>query len=189
VNGIRPILSPSKSEWRTVMATAPRGASTQFPAGTLFGPCRHSSLHTKTSQRCGFRKCLTCPAKAPRPAAGGRCCRRRELAARAGAAAEASASAGSLYESLQSDSCTAQEALAALTAVPLEALMSAAAGLRDTAHRHITFSPKVFIPLTRLCRDRWAGVAPACASSQPALHGACGPGRPGRSPACCGRAP
>lgn len=37
--------------------------------------------------------------------------------------------------------------------------MAAAAALRDTAHRHITFSPKVFIPLTRLCRDRCAPLA------------------------------
>lgn len=49
-----------------------------------------------------------------------------------------------------------QEALAALEAVPLERLMAAAAAVRDTAYRHVTFSPKVFIPLTRLCRDRCA---------------------------------
>ena len=43
--------------------------------------------------------------------------------------------------------------------------MAAAARLRDSSHRSITFSPKVFIPLTRLCRDRsdfvcavWCGV-------------------------------
>lgn len=36
----------------------------------------------------------------------------------------------------------------------LEELMAAAAALRDTAHPSaVTFSPKVFIPLTRLCRD------------------------------------
>lgn len=50
---------------------------------------------------------------------------------------------------------TLQEALAAAQALPLERLMRAAAELRDAAHRHITFSPKVFIPLTRLCRDRY----------------------------------
>lgn len=38
--------------------------------------------------------------------------------------------------------------------------MAAAAAVRDAAHRHITFSPKVFIPLTRLCRDRC--VPPPC---------------------------
>ena len=48
-----------------------------------------------------------------------------------------------------------QEALAASQALPLEHLMRAAAELRDAGHRHITFSPQVFIPLTRLCRDRW----------------------------------
>ncbi|MEJ8569757.1 5-amino-6-(D-ribitylamino)uracil--L-tyrosine 4-hydroxyphenyl transferase CofH [Elongatibacter sediminis] len=36
----------------------------------------------------------------------------------------------------------------------LAALMSAAAGLRDKGHGNIvTYSPKVFIPLTQLCRD------------------------------------
>src|SRR5689334_20465331 len=36
-----------------------------------------------------------------------------------------------------------------------EALMPEAACLRDEAHGdRITFSPKVFIPLTMLCRDR-----------------------------------
>jgi len=38
---------------------------------------------------------------------------------------------------------------------PLAELVGAAAQVRDRAHgRRVTFSPKVFIPLTRLCRDR-----------------------------------
>src|ERR1700692_3690011 len=38
---------------------------------------------------------------------------------------------------------------------PLADLLSEAAEVRDRAHGHrVTFSPKVFIPLTRLCRDR-----------------------------------
>src|SRR4051794_35073908 len=38
---------------------------------------------------------------------------------------------------------------------PLPELLAAAAALRDTAWgSRVTFSPKVFIPLTRLCRDR-----------------------------------
>jgi len=38
---------------------------------------------------------------------------------------------------------------------PLPDLLAAAAEVRDGAHgRRVTFSPKVFIPLTRLCRDR-----------------------------------
>src|SRR3974377_1755273 len=38
---------------------------------------------------------------------------------------------------------------------PLAELIAAAAQVRDEAHgRRVTFSPKVFIPLTRLCRDR-----------------------------------
>src|SRR5262245_22086544 len=38
---------------------------------------------------------------------------------------------------------------------PLEDLLAAAAAVRDHAHgTRVTYSPKVFIPLTRLCRDR-----------------------------------
>src|SRR3954465_3447499 len=38
---------------------------------------------------------------------------------------------------------------------PLPELMPEAARIRDTAHGdRVTFSPKVFIPLTMLCRDR-----------------------------------
>src|SRR5581483_10590089 len=38
---------------------------------------------------------------------------------------------------------------------PLAELLDAASRIRDRAHGgRITFSPKVFIPLTRLCRDR-----------------------------------
>ncbi|MGH9181234.1 MAG: 7,8-didemethyl-8-hydroxy-5-deazariboflavin synthase CofG, partial [Acidimicrobiales bacterium] len=40
-------------------------------------------------------------------------------------------------------------------AVPLDDLLVAAAAVRDRAHgRRVTWSPKVFVPLTRLCRDR-----------------------------------
>ena len=42
-----------------------------------------------------------------------------------------------------------------LLELPMERLVSLAAQRRDDAHgRRITFSPKVFIPLTHLCRDR-----------------------------------
>ncbi len=38
---------------------------------------------------------------------------------------------------------------------PLESLMADARAIRDTAHGHrVTYSPKVFIPLTMLCRDK-----------------------------------
>ena len=38
---------------------------------------------------------------------------------------------------------------------PLDDLLAAAAAIRDaTTGRRITYSPKVFIPLTMLCRDR-----------------------------------
>ncbi len=44
---------------------------------------------------------------------------------------------------------------AELLGVPLPDLLGEAAAVRDGAHgRRITYSPKVFIPLTRLCRDR-----------------------------------
>jgi FO synthase len=42
-----------------------------------------------------------------------------------------------------------------LLALPLPDLLAAASEVRDRAHgSRITFSPKVFIPLTQLCRDR-----------------------------------
>ncbi len=41
-----------------------------------------------------------------------------------------------------------------LLEAPLDALMAEAAALRDTAHgRNVSYSRKVFIPLTKLCRD------------------------------------
>ena len=43
---------------------------------------------------------------------------------------------------------------ARLEAAELSALMAEAAGLRDVAHgRVVSYSRKVFIPLTKLCRD------------------------------------
>src|SRR5207248_6300851 len=40
-------------------------------------------------------------------------------------------------------------------ALPLTELMASAREIRDSAHgTRVTFSPKVFIPLTMLCRDR-----------------------------------
>jgi 7,8-didemethyl-8-hydroxy-5-deazariboflavin synthase CofH subunit/7,8-didemethyl-8-hydroxy-5-deazariboflavin synthase CofG subunit len=42
-----------------------------------------------------------------------------------------------------------------LLSTPLPDLMALARGVRDEAHgRRVTYSPKVFIPLTMLCRDR-----------------------------------
>jgi FO synthase len=50
---------------------------------------------------------------------------------------------------------------------PLPRLTAAAAERRDLAHgRRITFSPKVFIPLTQLCRDRCG----YCTFAQPPAH-------------------
>jgi FO synthase len=42
-----------------------------------------------------------------------------------------------------------------LLQMPLSDLMALARGVRDQAYgRRVTYSPKVFIPLTMLCRDR-----------------------------------
>ena len=42
-----------------------------------------------------------------------------------------------------------------LLAASLDDLLAAARGVRDAAHgTRITYSPKVFIPLTMLCRDQ-----------------------------------
>src|SRR5947207_4367351 len=42
-----------------------------------------------------------------------------------------------------------------LLAAPLNELLAAAAAVRDRAHgTRVTYSPKVFIPLTHLCQDR-----------------------------------
>ncbi len=51
-----------------------------------------------------------------------------------------------------------------LEAAPLEELMRAAAALRDAGHgRNVSYSRKVFIPLTKLCRD----VCHYCTFAQP----------------------
>ena len=45
--------------------------------------------------------------------------------------------------------------VADLLEVPYEELLAAARRVRDEAHgNRVTFSPKVFVPLTMLCRDR-----------------------------------
>ncbi|HNE88899.1 MAG TPA: 7,8-didemethyl-8-hydroxy-5-deazariboflavin synthase CofG, partial [Actinomycetota bacterium] len=44
--------------------------------------------------------------------------------------------------------------LLSATGADLEALCAVAAGIRDRATSTLTYSPKVFIPVTRLCRDR-----------------------------------
>src|SRR6059058_5755501 len=51
---------------------------------------------------------------------------------------------------------------------PLEDLCAEARGLRDEGHgRLVTYSPKVFIPLTKLCRD----VCHYCTFARPPRHG------------------
>jgi len=55
----------------------------------------------------------------------------------------------------------------ALTGVPTAELMAEAARLRDAAHgARVTFSPKVFIPLTMLCRDKCG----YCTFAKPPAH-------------------
>ena len=55
----------------------------------------------------------------------------------------------------------------ALLDVPVAELMAQAAARRDAAHgARITFSPKVFIPLTMLCRDRCG----YCTFAKPPAH-------------------
>ncbi len=55
----------------------------------------------------------------------------------------------------------------ALLDTPLAELMAAAAARRDAAHGvRITFSPKVFIPLTMLCRDKCG----YCTFAKPPAH-------------------
>ncbi|MEA3299408.1 MAG: 5-amino-6-(D-ribitylamino)uracil--L-tyrosine 4-hydroxyphenyl transferase CofH [Pseudomonadota bacterium] len=57
-------------------------------------------------------------------------------------------------QALQGQTLSQQEALQLADCTDLSALMETAAALRDSAHRNvITYSRKVFIPLTHLCRD------------------------------------
>lgn len=51
------------------------------------------------------------------------------------------------------DGLSPDDILTALETVDLQDLMGAAAAVRDCCHTFITFSPKVFIPLTQLCND------------------------------------
>src|SRR5207237_2044485 len=56
---------------------------------------------------------------------------------------------------------------AALLDAPLSDLMARAARRRDAAHgARVTFSPKVFIPLTMLCRDKCG----YCTFAKPPAH-------------------
>src|SRR2546426_6460837 len=56
---------------------------------------------------------------------------------------------------------------AELLDLPPYELRARAAAVRDGAHgRRVTFSPKVFIPLTQLCRDRCG----YCTFAQPPAH-------------------
>ena len=53
---------------------------------------------------------------------------------------------------------------ARLLAAPLADLLAEAAAVRDAAHgTRVTWSPKVFIPLTMLCRDKYG----YCTFAQP----------------------
>ncbi|MFI5023642.1 MAG: 5-amino-6-(D-ribitylamino)uracil--L-tyrosine 4-hydroxyphenyl transferase CofH [Alphaproteobacteria bacterium] len=59
-----------------------------------------------------------------------------------------------MRETAEGRRLAADECLALAECAALPALMAAAAALRDEAHgRRVSYSRKVFIPLTRLCRD------------------------------------
>ena len=62
-----------------------------------------------------------------------------------------------------------EQALTLVECNELDLLIAAAAGRRDHAHgRFVSYSRKVFIPLTQLCRD----VCHYCTFAQPAKKGA-----------------
>src|SRR5947209_9882239 len=59
------------------------------------------------------------------------------------------------------------DALADLIEAPLDELLAAAAAVRDRAYgTRVTYSPKVFIPLTMLCRDKCG----YCTFAKPPAH-------------------
>ncbi len=62
---------------------------------------------------------------------------------------------GSLLQSFSNDRrLTREEAASLIHAESLDDLLHAAAARRDAAHgRRVSYSRKVFIPLTQLCRD------------------------------------
>ncbi|KAK9832553.1 hypothetical protein WJX81_008558 [Elliptochloris bilobata] len=59
------------------------------------------------------------------------------------------------------------DALVALDGPDMQPLLDAAGAVCDAGHRVITFSPKVFLPLTRLCRDTCG----YCTFAQPPVPG------------------
>src|SRR5947207_1138897 len=72
-----------------------------------------------------------------------------------------------------------------LVGAPLEEVLPAASQVRDRAHgRRVTYSPKVFVPLTRLCRDRCAYCTFATAPARDTLaYLDCHRGSPDKTPA------
>ncbi|HLH28276.1 MAG TPA: 7,8-didemethyl-8-hydroxy-5-deazariboflavin synthase CofG, partial [Acidimicrobiales bacterium] len=63
--------------------------------------------------------------------------------------------AGSASASSSSPSSTLDPQVAALLGVATDELLAAARAVREAAHgNRVTYSPKVFVPLTMLCRDR-----------------------------------
>ncbi len=73
-----------------------------------------------------------------------------------------------LARALQGDRISSVEALALVDFDDLQYLINTAGAIRDQGHPDIvTYSPKVFIPLTQLCRD----VCHYCSFARPHQHG------------------
>lgn len=111
---------------------------------TLQGSRQHVTLALRQQQKCTAAAATTAARPAAQPRRG----------RRPAASAAASSACSSPLDVLSDPNATAEQLLAAAEALPLPELMAAARSVRDAHYSAITFSPKVFIPLTRLCRDR-----------------------------------
>jgi FO synthase len=136
-------------------------AWTAWPRGDI----PHGVLHSRTQAHAPIRR-LPSPRRpaaplAARPAAAAATTVAATTAAAAAAAATtavattaAAAPAGALAALAANASATPDQLLHLFDSTPLAELMAAAAALCDEGHGPVvTFSPKVFLPLTRLCRD------------------------------------
>ena len=75
-----------------------------------------------------------------------------------------------LERGLQGRGLSREDALSLMTEAPLDALLEAAAALRDRFKgRFVSYSKKVFIPLTHLCRD-YCGYCTFRSDPQPGMR-------------------
>ncbi|KAG2425571.1 hypothetical protein HXX76_013614 [Chlamydomonas incerta] len=148
---------------RQPSSPGPLGAEA-IPPQWLSAPCKvhrlglkgAGALHSRSPRPAEQRRAATPPvlASAHHPSGSS------ELAASAPEALLWPAASPPLHDPLQSAMPAMGEVLREygwMLEAPLEQLMAQAAALRDQRPRHagiVTFSPKVFLPLTRLCRDR-----------------------------------